>query len=412
MMPSCEDAEKGFLSSAIQNISIFNIHGDYLKPQLFYSGANRGIFNAIYDLWKEGKDVDLITVTEWLAHKNTLDHVGGAAYVSEVAIFVPTSQNHEQYLEILRKKHTARVAIQAAENIIASAKDPAMEGELSESVQKALVQVASEAESSSKIESIKEAANKRIEEYEQIYKNRGKLMGLTTGLKPLDELTGGMKPGQLIVIGAPTKGGKTAMAVNIAMRTAQAGNPVGIFSLEMSSGEIVDRLVAANAGVDVSILSKNPTAQDIEKMNFGIRQIKELPLWIRDESQVNPLQLRAAARRMVSSHKVKLILVDYIQLLEPTDRKDSRERQVADASRTMKQLSKELGITILALTQLNSEGSSRESRAIEHDCDSLWIIRHDEEKDNWSLDIKLARAHARGSIPLQFRSQYLRFDEA
>jgi len=114
---------------------------------------------------------------------------------------------------------------------------------------------------------------------------------------------------------------------------------------------------------------------------------------------------------MVATHGIKLIIVDYIQLLEATDRKESRERQVAECSRTMKQLAKELNVTVLALTQLNTDGASRESRAIEHDCDSMWIIEQD-DKGAFCLNIKLARAHARGKIPLEYRSEYLRFDEA
>jgi replicative DNA helicase len=220
-----------------------------------------------------------------------------------------------------------------------------------------------------------------------------------------------MRPSQLIVIGAPTKGGKTALALNIAMRTADAGNGVGIISLEMSSGELIDRLVASSAGADLSVLSNDPKKPDMDRISHGITQISKLPIWIRDESSINPLQLRAAIRRMVATHNIKLIILDYIQLCEPSNLKDSRERQVAEISRTLKQVAKELGITIIALTQLNRAGTSRESDAIMHDCDSFWVIRYDEENRKWSLDIRLARAHARGSIPLEFRSQYLRFDE-
>jgi replicative DNA helicase len=408
--PQSQDAEKGFLSSVMQNISIIDVHVDVLKEALFFTRANRNIFKVVFDMWKQGSGVDLITVTEALSRNNLLDETGGPAYVADVYQFISTSANHVQYLNLLREKHTARLAISAANKIIDSAQDPALAGELSETVQKALVAITAESESASRIESIGEAAARRIDQYEKIFKNRGKLMGLTTGIKPLDEMTGGMKPGQLIVIGAPTKGGKTALAMNIAMRTSGAGNPVGIFSLEMSSGELVDRMVASFKSVDVSVLSRNPTKRDVEDISFGIKQISTLPIWIRDEGSVNPLQLRAAARRMVATHGIKLIIVDYIQLLEATDRKDSRERQVAECSRTMKQLAKELNVTVLALTQLNTDGASRESRAIEHDCDSMWIIEQDNE-GRFCLNIKLARAHARGKIPLKYRSEYLRFDE-
>lgn len=423
MTPHSEDAEKGFLSSCIQNISILDIHADHIKEGLFFKPCNKTVFRALLALWKEGASVDIITIGEWLDKKGLMDEVGGPSYIAELLSFISTSHNHEEYISILRAKHTARLAIAAAERIIDSAKNPAAGGELSEVVQKALVAVAAEAESSTKIESIGEATLKRLNEYEAIFKNKGKLMGLTTGLAGLDALCGGMKPGQLIVIGAPTKGGKTAFCLNVGMRTAQVGNPVGIFSLEMSSGELVDRLVASFAGVDISVLSNEPSKDDKQRIMFGVGQVGKLPIWIRDESQINPLQLRAAARRMVATHQVKLIIVDYIQLVEATDRKESRERQVAEISRTLKQLAKELQITVIALTQLNADGASRESRAIEHDSDSFWVIRNEVEEvkkgketyykptDKWWLDIKLARAHARGSIPMKFQPAYLRFDE-
>jgi replicative DNA helicase len=250
----------------------------------------------------------------------------------------------------------------------------------------------------------------RVNTYEEIYRNRGKLIGVTTGFKPLDDITGGFREGQLIVIGAATKGGKTSMAVNMATRAANAGHSVGFISLEMSSGELFDRFVASYGGVDISVLSKEPSKRDIDSISRAATQASLLPVFIRDEGDVNPLQLRAAMRRMCAVHKTRVIVVDYIQLLSPTDRKDSRERQVAEASRTLKQLAKELNITIIALTQLNADGASRESRAIEHDCDLFLVIERDDE-GNWYLNIKLARACGRASIPLEFRESYMRFDE-
>jgi replicative DNA helicase len=409
-IPSNLDAERAFLSCAIQNISILNEAADYASPKLFHHPAHKRIFESALELWKEGKDCDLVTLTDAMSNAGTLELSGGAAFLTECFMAPSVTSNWREYLEILRQNHTRRLAVSAAERIIASAQNPAEAGELSEVVQKALVAVAADAESKGRIESLKEVALARISAYEEIYKNKGKLIGVTTGFKPLDDLTGGFREGQLIVIGAATKGGKTSMAVNMATRAANAGHPVGFISLEMSSGELFDRFVASYGGVDVSVLSKAPTAQDIGNIGRAAHQASLLPIYIRDEGDVNPLQLRAAMRRMCAVHKTRIIVVDYIQLLSPTDRKDSRERQVAEASRTLKQLAKELGITIIALTQLNAEGASRESRAIEHDCDLFLVIERDDQ-GNWYLNIKLARACGRASIPLAFRESYMRFDE-
>lgn len=417
--PSAQDAEKAFLSCIIQNISILNECADHASPKLFFNPNHRRIFEAALELWKEGKDCDLVTLTDHMSNSGTLELNGGAAFLTEAFLSPCVSSNWPSYLEILRHKHTARLAISAAEKIIASAQDPAINGELSEVVQKALVAVAADAESKGRIESLREVAINRIDTYEQIFKNRGRLIGITTGFKPLDDITGGFREGQLVVIGAATKGGKTSMAVNMATRAANAGHPVGFISLEMSSGELFDRFVSSYGNVDISVLSKEPTKVEMDRISQAASQSSLLPIFIRDEGDVNPLQLRAAMRRMCAVHNTRLIIVDYIQLLSPTDRKDSRERQVAEASRTLKQLAKELNITIIALTQLNADGASRESRAIEHDCDLFLVIENEfipasetgPQQLNYFLNIKLARACGRARIPLEFRESYMRFDE-
>jgi len=403
MTPHSLDAEKGLLSSLLQNPSVLDQAADEIKPTLFFLPNHRIVFEAIVSLWKEGSAIDLITVGEKTSQVD-------ASSLAEIYCFVPTSHNWKEYLTTLKRKRTARVSITEAQKIIETASNPETEDTLSDSVQKALVAVAAEAESGAKIVSIKDAAMARVDEYEEMVKNKGKLMGLTYGLKTLDDHTGGMRPGQLIVIGAPTKGGKTALALNIARRTADAGNPIAIFSLEMSAGEIVDRLVADISGVDISQLSKDPTKDLLSKITFGIQQIAKLPIYIRDESSINPLQIMAATRRMVAAHGVKLVIFDYIQLCTPSNNKENRERQVAEVSRCLKLIAKELGIVVLSLTQLNKNGTSRESDAIMHDLDMFYIIRNSEE-DGIFLDLRLARNCSRTSFPLNFDPQYLRFTE-
>jgi len=411
-LPSSMDAEKALLSCFLQNQSILNEAIDYASPNLFYHPMHKRIFCAIMDLWKEGRECDLVTLTDYLSNKKSLEDCGGAAFITECFIACPTSQAWREYMDILKKKHTARLSISVAQKIISAASDPGGEDGLSDVVQKALVAVAQDAETKSSISSLKEIAARRIDQYEEIYRNRGKLIGVTTGFSPLDEITGGFREGQLIVIGAVTKGGKTSMAVNMATRAANQGSPIGFISLEMSEGELFDRFVCSYGGVDISVLSKEPTKSEMDNIARSARQTQFLPIYIRDEASVNALQLRAAMRRLVAVHNCRIIVVDYIQLIEPTNPKDSRERQVAEASRTLKQLAKELNISIIALTQLNSDGASRESRAIEHDCDLFLVIERDQEPPyGWFLNIKLARACSRARIPLEFRESYMRFDE-
>ena len=410
--PKSDGAEKAFLSCVLQQSSILNEACDYASSKLFYHPTHKRIFDAVLDLWKDGKDCDLVTVTDHMNTLGTLEASGGASFIAECFIAPNVVGNWREYLEILRHKHTSRLAISGAEKIILSAQNPADNGDLSETVQKVLVSIAADAESKGRIESVGEVAMNRLYAYEEMVKNRGSLIGITTGFKPLDDITSGFRPGQVVVIGAATKGGKTSLALNMAMRTANAGNPVGIISLEMGSGELLDRLIAAYSGADIGQLSRDPNKALMDKIRWGIGQVSKLPIYIRDESSINPLQLRAAARRMHSVHKIKLLVIDYIQLIEPLNRKESREQQVAESSRTIKILAKELGIPVIALTQLNADGASRESRGIENDCDMFLKIQRDEENPaDWWLNIALSRATSTGRIPLSFRSEYLRFDE-
>ncbi len=420
MTPHSIDAEKAFLSSALQNPSILDIHADHLKAGLFHHPAHKTLFKGLLELWKAGSGVDLVTISEWLEKHHEMENCGGPAEVAAIYSFVPTSQLHEEYFNTLRYYYTARLAIAGAERIIDSARNPVVNGELSETVQKALVSIAAEAESGTRIESIGEAAMRRINEYEEMVKNKGKLMGLTYGFPKLDEHTGGMRPGQLIVLGAPSKGGKTALALNFTQRTADAGNHVGFLSLEMSSGELIDRMVSSTTGTDIGILTRNPSKQEMDKIAFGVGQVSKLPIWLRDESSITPMQMMAAARRLVASHGIKLLVVDYLQLVMPSNSKENRERQVAESSRCLKLVAKELGITVLALCQLNRNGTARESDAIMHDCDIFYVIRYQEQDEKktlnqeeigYFLDIRLARNCSRASFPLTFKPEYLRFDE-
>jgi replicative DNA helicase len=410
-LPSSFGAEKAFLSCILQCNSILNEAADNASAKLFYHPAHRRIFEAIFELWKEGRDCDLVILTDYMAENGTLDLCGGPATLAECFMAPAVPSNWREYFDMLRHKHTARLAISAAERIIASANNPA-ESDLSEVVQKALVSVAADAESKGRIETAAEVAMNRLSVYEDMVKNKGKLMGVPSGIKSLDSITGGFRGGQVIVIGAPTKGGKTALALNIAMRAAANEYPIGMISLEMSSGELLDRLVASLSGANVAELSTEPTKALMDKIRWGIAQVSKLPIFIRDESSINPLQLRAAARRMVAAHGVKMLVIDYIQLIEPLNRKENREQQVAEASRTIKILAKELGVPIIALTQLNADGYSRESRGIENDCDLFLKIQRDEKNiSDWWLNIALSRATSTGRIPMSFKPEYLRFDE-
>jgi replicative DNA helicase len=248
-----------------------------------------------------------------------------------------------------------------------------------------------------------------LDRYEQNHQNGGGLTGLSTGIEPLDKATRGLKSGEMITISAPTKGGKSALALNIAMHNGLAGIPVGIFSFEMNADELTDRFVAAHGSVDMCAMTDGGfSQQDMARLTRAAADLSSASIFIRDEAVMSPLQFRAAARKLVAQHKCRLLVVDYVQLMEPSNRTDSRERQVAECSRTIKTTAAELGIPIIVLAQLNDDGRSRESRAIEQDSNIFAVI--EQEDEGHYLNLKHTRSCPSTRMPLTFQKEYTRFE--
>ena len=239
--------------------------------------------------------------------------------------------------------------------------------------------------------------------------------GFPRGIPPFDKATRGLKAGEMITISAQTKDGKSALAVNIAAHNALAGIPVGIFSLEMSADEITDRLFSSEAYVDLTRLSDGGFSDaEMDRISEAGLRLSGCPIFIRKEAILTPLQFRAAARKLVAQQKCRLLIVDYLQLMEPTNTRDSRERQVAECSRTMKTTAVELGVPILVLCQLNEDNRARESRAIEQDSNIFAIIEPAQnglKGRDYDLHLKYTRSCPPARIPLTFRKEFLRFEE-
>jgi replicative DNA helicase len=362
-------------------------------------------------MWTDRKGVNLITLTQGLEDSALLEQAGGAAYVTELFTFVPTASGSKYYCNILREKWIARTAIDVAMNIQEAAFDPSIHPDLESRVQEDLVKIASMFESKAKTQTMGDLVLRALDRYEQNHKNGGGLTGLSTGIAPLDKATRGLKPGEMITIAAPTKGGKSALALNIAMHNGLSGIPVGVFSLEMNADELTDRLIAAHGSVDMCAMTDGGFSQrDVTSLTRAAAELSNAPIFIRDEATMSPLQFRAAARKLTAQHKCRLLVVDYVQLMEPSNRTDGRERQVAECSRTIKTTAAELGIPIIVLAQLNDDGRSRESRAIEQDSNVFGII--EEQDGKYYLNLKYTRSCPSTRIPVTFRKEYTRFEQS
>jgi replicative DNA helicase len=379
------------------------------NEEFFYHPANQTIYRHMVQMWTDRRGVDLITLTQSLEDSGILQEVGGAAYVTELFLFIPAASGWKYYCDILREKWVARNAITLTGSIQEAAYNPSAQPDLESRVQEGLVKITSMFESRAKTQAMGELVMRALDRYETNHKNGGGLIGLSTGIAPLDKATRGLKPGEMITIAAPTKGGKSALALNIAMHNALAGIPIGIFSLEMNADELTDRLIASHGSVDMSTMSDGGLSQrDVTSLVRAAAELSNAPIYIRDEAIMSPLQFRAAARKVTAQHKCRLLVVDYVQLMEPSNRTDSRERQVAECSRTIKTTASELGIPIIVLAQLNDYGRSRESRAIEQDSNIFAVI--EEEGGRHYLHLKYTRSCPRARIPLTFRKEYTRFE--
>jgi replicative DNA helicase len=408
--PQSRDAEKGLLGSML--LAPDRVIAEFVEcgnEEFFYYPAHRTIYRRMMQMWAERKGLNLITLTQGLEDAGLLEEVGGAAYTTELFNFVPTASGSKYYYDILREKWIARTAIAVTDGIQEAAYDPSAQPDLESRVQEGLVKIASMFESKAKTQNMGELVMRALDRYEANHKNGGGLTGLSTGIAPLDKATRGLKPGEMITIAAPTKGGKSALALNIAMHNGLAGIPVAILSLEMNADELTDRLISSHASVDLSVMSDGGLSQhEAMSLTRAASQLSSAPIFIRDEAIMSPLQFRAAARKLTAQHACRLLVVDYVQLMEPSNRTDSRERQVAECSRTIKTTAGELGIPIIVLAQLNDDGRSRESRAIEQDSNIFALI--EEEEGRHYLNLKYTRSCPRSRIPLTFRKKYTRFE--
>jgi replicative DNA helicase len=400
---------------------------------MFYREANRRVFRGIGRLFQRGQVVDPVTLGEELKKTDELDGVGGMAYIAELLDAVPTAANIEYHARIIRERALLRNLIQASSEIIRDSYETGertVEEILDEAVQR-IFQVAQQHERGGFVW-IKKILYPTFEKIEQLQAAKGGITGVPTGLYDLDELTGGFQKGDLVIVAARPSMGKTAFVTGVALHAAISSRlPVALFSLEMSKEQLVQRMLCSEALVDLGRLLRGRLSDDdYVQLAQAAAHLNTAPIWIDDSGTLNVLEMRAKSRRLKADQpQLGMIIVDYIQLMTSAGRAENRVQEVSAISRGLKALAKELGVPILALSQLSRAPEQRtdhrpqlsdlrESGSIEQDADLVMFLyrpeyyhREDPELHGKAeLIIGKQRNGPTGLVKLYFRRECTRFE--
>ena len=392
--PQHLESEQALLGAImLRTDSLYDI-SDILQPESFYAEKHRIIYEAMLDLHRKHDPIDLLTLAGRLEEKGQLDAIGGRTYLVELAGLVPSSSNAKYYAETVRKKHILRDLIRTAEHVseLGYQEETPLEEILDEAESK--IYSVTNISSGQGIQNIKDALTEAWLRIEKIHEQKDGLRGVPTGFPSLDKLLSGLQKSDLIILAARPSMGKTSLALDIARRASvEHGVPVGIFSLEMSSQQLIDRMLAAESSVDAWRLRTGQLSKDHEfaYLREGLDRLSKAPIFINDQAGINIMNMRSAVRRMKSEHDLGLVVVDYLQLMTPMRSTDSMVQQVTEISRSLKGLAKDLDVPVLALSQLSRAveqrggrprlSDLRDSGSIEQDADIVMFI-HREDKAN------------------------------
>jgi len=407
-----------------------------INEEYFYVPAHRTIYNVLVELWNAGQAIDLITFTQVLRDRHVLDSIGGAAFVTSLFTFVPTAANVQYYLEIVRDKYILREIISASTESVRRAYEEQDEvNNLLDEVEQRIFAVG-EDRFKGQVLSMKDQVMEAIESIEKLYERKGGITGISTGFLEFDRMTSGLHPSEMIVIAARPSMGKTALAMNIAEHVGiNEKLPVGVFSLEMSGQQLVQRLLCSRARVNLQKVRDGFLGErDFPSLTAAASKLAEAKIFIDDSASLSILELRAKARRLKAQQDVQVLIVDYLQLLRSTSRRaqDNRQLEISEISAGLKGLAKELKIPIIVVAQLNRQPEQRlggtprlsdlrESGSIEQDADLVALLVRPElyEEDEEArvekageaeLIIAKQRNGPVGEIPLTFLKEFTRFE--
>lgn len=427
--PHNDSAETSVLGSILIDKDAISEVVDFLRPEHFYKDVHSYIYDAMISLFEKHEPVDVVTVTSELKKKGRYKDVGGTSYLTELVNGVPTSSNIESYARLVQDAYTKRRLITAAGKISEKAFSETSDVKsLLDSTESEIFSI-SQNNLRRDFIPIKDALAESFDRLDELHKKGLHLRGVPTGFTDLDTKLAGMQKSNLLILAARPGQGKTAFVLNMAQHISiheKVG--VGIFSLEMSKEELVDRLLVSQADVDAWRLKTGRLSdEDFTKLSEAMGELAEAPLFIDDTPGLNILEMRTKARRLQMEHDVKLLIVDYLQLVDPGRRFDNRVQEVSIVSQSLKNLARELKIPVMAVSQLSRAVESRgtrvpqladlrESGAIEQDADVvMFLYREEAEVEKWETSpiVKLLIAKHRngplGEIDLLFKGDRIRF---
>jgi replicative DNA helicase len=428
--PQSRDAERSVLGSMLRDYGVIGDVLQIVRAEDFYTDAHQKIFQGICALYDKGKPVDLVMLAEYLREQKQIEDVGGYGYLGELWDAAPTAANAEYYARIVRDKAVVRNLIHASTEILRDAYDQIMAAdELLEGAERKILDIAQKG-MTGQTYTLEEAINKAFDRID----NRGRqdattISGLPTGFLDLDNITAGLQNSELVVVAARPSVGKTAFALSVIRNiVVEEGQPVFFVSLEQSRIELAERLLCSQARVNSHSLRKGHlSSDDMEKIIAAGGALKKVRLFIDDTPGQGMLRIAANARRLKLRQDIKLVVIDYLQLIEPENRRDPRQEQVAQISRRLKFLARELQIPVVALAQVNRSSEDRqdhrprladlrESGSIEQDADTVMILHrpelHEPGQHEGVVEVIIAKQRngPTGEVTLTFLKQYMRYE--
>ncbi|MBU4345729.1 MAG: replicative DNA helicase [Candidatus Omnitrophica bacterium] len=428
--PQNVEAEMAVLGSMLMDETAISIAVESLNADFFYKDNHRKVFTAISDLYSANKAVDLITLADELKRKGVLEGIGGVTFLTALVNYVPTAANISHYVNIVKEKSVLRILINNATKIVSLCyESDGNIGEVVDNAEKLIFEVSDIRPQSSYIH-LKEIIKDSIETIDRLYQNKAHVTGIPTGFIDFDNKTSGLQIADLIVIAGRPSMGKSAFALCIAEHAAVVEKiPVAIFSVEMSKEQLVQRMLCAHARVDAhKVRTGYLAASDWPRLTAAAGKLSEAPIFVDDTPAISLMELRAKARRLKMHHDIRLVILDYLQLMRTTGRTENRQQEISEISRALKALARELSIPVVAISQLSRAVEARvdhrpqlsdlrESGAIEQDADVVTLILREEyynptPQNQGTAEVIIAKQRNGpvGSMRLAFIKEYTRFE--
>lgn len=379
-------------------------------PEVFYDLRHRAAYEVLLDMHGRNAAIDLITVQQELKDRNQLESVGGLAYLASLPDTVPSAANLDYYVEIVREKHVLREMITACTDVVSRAYDHQGEVDtLLDEVERDILRISGNRVKILEAKPARDVLSQCVDRYERMV--LGEESGINTGFVAIDA-NGGLFPGEMVLLCGPTGKGKSTLALNIIHATLTARIPTSIFSFEMSAGAWMDRLLALDLSIDRRAFRSRSRFNDgvLLRIAANTARIAAMPLWVCDDTQSTVDDLRRVIKQLVSRNGLKVVVVDYAQIVPPPKAVDSREQQVAYIGRSLRAIAQETNTVMIVLSQLNDEGKVRESRALLHEC-HLCMTLQDRDGRLW-INCTKGRDMQFPDFPVNFDPLFCRITQA